>query len=86
MVVLSLLIPAAFNNLVGDQKEIHSSIMKLSHGTAIILLIVYVAYLIFQLKTHNHLFESEEAEEEDANMSLGVSIGWYSFCFYFYLF
>jgi Ca2+:H+ antiporter len=43
--------------------------LTLSHGTAIILLILYVLYLFFQLRTHAYLFdaenqpEGEEAEE-----------------------
>ena len=31
----------------------------LSHGTAIILLILYILYLVFQLKTHTALFDAE---------------------------
>lgn len=43
--------------------------MILSHGTSIILLILYVLYLIFQLRTHAGLFDAEsapEGEEEEA--------------------
>ena len=39
--------------------------MILSHGTAVILLILYVLYLVFQLRTHQNLFDAElQAEEE----------------------
>jgi len=37
----------------------------LSRGTAIILLLTYIGYLIFQLRTHSQLFEAEESEEEE---------------------
>lgn len=42
------------------------SILALSRGTAIILLILYIMYLFFQLRTHSNLFdaESQAAEEE----------------------
>jgi Ca2+:H+ antiporter len=44
----------------------------LSHGTAIILLILYVLYLFFQLRTHANLFDAENqaegAEEEEPSM------------------
>ncbi|KAI0244017.1 hypothetical protein L0F63_003697 [Massospora cicadina] len=71
--VLSLLVPAAFNNLVGDKKVIFSGIVKLSHGTAFILLAVYVAYLTFQLRTHPHLYEGG-GEAEEPTLSLNVAI------------
>lgn len=35
----------------------------ISRGTAILLLAVYVAYLIFQLKTHTSFFKHGEADE-----------------------
>ncbi|KAI9290792.1 calcium/proton exchanger [Neoconidiobolus thromboides FSU 785] len=72
--VLSLLVPAAFHNVLGSEKEIAKGIMNLSHGTAVIMLILYVAFLVFQLKTHTHLFEAEDDDEEEAHMSLGVAL------------
>ncbi len=44
-----------------DKKD--NNILILSHGTSIILLILYAMYLVFQLKTHSHLFD-EESEPE----------------------
>lgn len=55
LTTLSLLIPAAFSASAAATKEIDSGIINLSHGTAIILLIVYGLYLVFQLKTHSAL-------------------------------
>lgn len=40
-------------------------LLILSRGTAIILFITYIAYLVFQLKTHSALFEAEESGEEE---------------------
>ena len=60
----SLIIPAtlyAALNSSKASKEEH--ILILSHGTAIILLILYILYLIFQLKTHSQLFD-EQSEED----------------------
>lgn len=37
----------------------------LSRGTSIILLLTYIGYLIFQLRTHSQLFEAEASEEEE---------------------
>ncbi|THG97694.1 hypothetical protein EW026_g4353 [Hermanssonia centrifuga] len=43
----------------------------ISRGTAILLLLVYVAYLFFQLKTHAYLYQSDvEIEEETPRMNI----------------
>ena len=48
-----------------DDKQ--DNILVLSHGTAVILLILYVLYLLFQLKTHTDLFDEESSREENGN-------------------
>lgn len=45
-----------------DDKE--ENILVLSHGTAIILLVIYVLYLIFQLRTHTDLFDEEQHADD----------------------
>lgn len=40
-------------------------LLMLSRGTSIILLLTYIGYLIFQLKTHSSLFEADVAEGEE---------------------
>jgi len=47
--------------------------MILSRGTSIILLLIYVAYLYFQLKSHADLFDDAEAHEseDEADQLLG---------------
>ncbi|KAG0316160.1 hypothetical protein BGZ97_007322 [Linnemannia gamsii] len=61
---MSLLIPAAFIATASESTP-HPDVKNLSHGTAIVLLIVYVLYLWFQLKTHEHLYATESEEEEE---------------------
>ena len=57
----SLIIPATLYGAMGGKKaDKDDNILILSHGTAVILLILYGLYLIFQLKTHAHLFEEDE--------------------------
>ena len=51
------------------KSETESNILVLSHGTAIILLILYVLYLFFQLKTHASMFD--EAENADGDEEQG---------------
>ncbi|KAH8917281.1 calcium/proton exchanger [Atractiella rhizophila] len=40
-------------------------LLAISRGTAIILLIIYIVYLWFQLKTHAYLFEAQKKKDED---------------------
>jgi Ca2+:H+ antiporter len=74
----SLIIPATlYAALSQSHQNAQANILVLSHGTAIILLILYVMYLYFQLRSHAHLFEesngsdtenaggAEEEEEEE---------------------
>lgn len=58
-----------------------SGLLVLSRGTSIILLVVYIAYLYFQLKSHSNLFEAEadengESEEEHPEMDTYSAAGW----------
>merc|ERR1711900_103033 len=62
----SLIIPARLFAAMANSKEnAEKNIIILSHGTAIILLILYVMYLFFQIRTHAILFDSEQPEGED---------------------
>lgn len=75
----SLVIPATlFMVLESDKDKVaaHKSVLILSRGTAIILLLLYCLYLFFQLRTHKNLFNPEvpdnsedEEEEEEADES-----------------
>lgn len=81
----SMVIPAALAMVMENGKNQQSakeSILILSRGTAIILLLLYILYLFFQLRTHKNLFNpdppadsgeagqnGEEEEEEETAMS-----------------
>ncbi|KAJ6490662.1 Sodium/calcium exchanger protein-domain-containing protein [Mycena vitilis] len=86
---ITLVIPAAYHSTMlasdGAKNKLpvlfsaevdvdQSGLLVISRGTALILLGVYVAYLCFQLKTHAYLFEAEEQEAEEPEMSV-VSAG-----------
>ncbi|CAO3639195.1 unnamed protein product [Mucor hiemalis] len=75
LTTLSLLVPAAFSASTPDDQEDKVEILALSHGVSIVLLIVYVLYLLFQLKTHTFLYEDEEDETEVPSTTLPFSIG-----------
>jgi Ca2+:H+ antiporter len=64
----SLIIPAtlyaAMNNGEVNDTKTDEMILVLSHGTAMILLILYVLYLYFQLWSHRNLFADVESQAE----------------------
>ena len=59
--VLAMMIPAAVNIGGGG----FDSIVQLSRYAAIVLLVIYGLALFFQLKTHAHIFASEEAAHHE---------------------
>ncbi|CAO3608625.1 unnamed protein product [Cunninghamella blakesleeana] len=63
----SLLLPAAFYGSTHgseSQNTVNYDILVISRATSIILLVIYISYLWFQLKTHKHLFLEEAYIEE----------------------
>ncbi|TKA34192.1 hypothetical protein B0A50_00172 [Salinomyces thailandicus] len=59
----SLIIPATlYASLTNSKASADDNILILSRGTAIIMLILYCLYLVFQLKTHAKLFDAESNE------------------------
>lgn len=72
----SMVIPATLAMVIergpnpGSAKE---SILILSRGTSIILLLLYVLYLYFQLRTHKNLFNPDVPEDEEEGQGQGGS-------------
>jgi len=63
----SLIIPATLYGSINGSADHNSgeamtNVLALSRGTAIIMLILYILYLVFQLKTHARLFDAENQE------------------------
>jgi Ca2+:H+ antiporter len=57
--IASLIIPTVFHNTIAEDNNNDGDALRnqeLSHGTAVILLIVYGCYLFFQLKTHAEMY------------------------------
>ncbi|PIA17419.1 calcium/proton exchanger [Coemansia reversa NRRL 1564] len=59
--VLSMIIPAAYHGVHAEGGEITNGILVMSRGTALILLLVYILFLVFQLKTHSEIFDGTHA-------------------------
>jgi len=62
LAVGSLIIPTIFSLTPGIKENSSESVPPLSHGVSVILLVVYICYLFFQLKTHSAVF-SEESQK-----------------------
>lgn len=62
----SLIIPATlYAALSKSSADTDKNILFLSHGTAIVLLALYVLYLVFQLRTHVKLFDAENVDDDE---------------------
>lgn len=69
--VLSMGLPTVYVNILHADSE-WKHMVNVSRWSSCLLLIIYFAYLFFQLHTHKHLFEGEgEGGEEDAQPDLG---------------
>ncbi|KAH8681998.1 Ca2+ transporter [Xylariales sp. PMI_506] len=56
--VISLVLPTAFHASFSDTVMADAQSLKISRGTSVILLLVYIIYLLFQLKSHAYMYES----------------------------
>lgn len=60
----------------GTSEDKEKNVLDLSHGTAVILLILYVLYLFFQLKTHQDLFDEEQGAESEEDQEEPTLTPW----------
>ncbi|KAL1964513.1 hypothetical protein VTN77DRAFT_6939 [Rasamsonia byssochlamydoides] len=71
----SLFIPSALYSTTATSasgsSEVNEYILVLSHITSLILLLFYIIYLYFQLKSHVHLFKDCDDGESDDSHALG---------------
>ncbi|KAJ1899322.1 hypothetical protein LPJ81_004167, partial [Coemansia sp. IMI 209127] len=63
--VLSIIVPAAYHSVHAPGGEITNGILIMSRGTALILLLVYVLFLVFQLKTHSDIFDGSHTRRTE---------------------
>jgi len=67
----ALILPAAFEAGLPDSKD---GVIALSRGAALILLILYILFLMYQLRTHTHVFNEGQEEDESIKISAFVAI------------
>ncbi len=66
MAVIAVLIPAGYNaafdaDLTDEQEAMR--VLKMSRGISVILLLIYIAYIVFTLFTHEHLYSEGPVDE-----------------------
>ena len=71
--MIVLVIPTVFHSSVGGEGGA-SSLLDLSHIAAAILLLVYGLFLLFQFRTHVHLFATDGSHHEEPEMTQRDSI------------
>mmetsp|Transcript_54188 Transcript_54188/g.142714 ORF Transcript_54188/g.142714 Transcript_54188/m.142714 type:complete len:418 (-) Transcript_54188:235-1488(-) len=64
MSVFAIGLPTIYANILRQDEE-WEHMVKVSRVSSVLLLMVYMLYLVFQLKTHSHLFVDEGSEEEE---------------------
>lgn len=64
--LLCHLLPLMFKYaLAGGNHSIANSTLQLSRASSVVMLLAYVAYIFFQLKTHRKIFDAQEVDDED---------------------
>ncbi|KAF4617037.1 hypothetical protein G7Y89_g15114 [Cudoniella acicularis] len=79
--VMSLLLPTAFHasyntSNAGQQATATNAVLKVSRGTSVVLLFVYVLYLLFQLKSHAYMYRSTPQHIIDEESAPGPISQW----------
>ncbi|XP_057724441.1 vacuolar cation/proton exchanger 3-like [Arachis stenosperma] len=75
--LLCHLLPLLFKYaLAGGSYSIATSTLQLSRASSVVMLIAYLAYIVFQLKTHRVIFDAQEEEDDEEKAVLGF---WSSF-------
>ncbi|KAF2001800.1 calcium/proton exchanger [Amniculicola lignicola CBS 123094] len=75
LAVMSLLLPTAFHSAFSNYARADKQTLHVSRGTSVILLLVYILYLIFQLKSHSYMYASTPQHIIDEESHPGVLAG-----------
>lgn len=74
----SLILPAAFDAGLPNNASTEAGVVALSRGTAIVLLTIYILFLIYQLRTHTHVFNTEGLQANDEAKEEAIVSPWAS--------
>ena len=64
LAVIALILPTAYHMSGGEA----SQVLRLSHATAVVLMLLYGLFLVFQFRTHTELFATDGTHEEEPTM------------------
>ncbi|KAJ9616639.1 hypothetical protein H2200_000358 [Cladophialophora chaetospira] len=70
--VISLLLPTAFHASFSNTNTADHVVLKVSRGTSVVLLLVYLLYLLFSLKSHSFMYQSTPQHLIDEESHPGV--------------
>ncbi|RMD40181.1 hypothetical protein DV735_g4962, partial [Chaetothyriales sp. CBS 134920] len=73
--VISLILPTAFHASFSDASDADAVVLKVSRGTSIVLLLVYILYLLFSLKSHSFMYASTPQHLIDEESHPGILTG-----------
>jgi Ca2+:H+ antiporter len=78
--VISMVVPSSFSRFFDSSDVVIREEQLLNVGLAIVLLLTYMLYLFFMIKTHPDFFKSDEGidaseKDEEKPWSLGIGIG-----------
>ncbi|KAF3905216.1 hypothetical protein ABW21_db0201593 [Orbilia brochopaga] len=75
--VLSLLLPTAFHASFSNDELADIATLRISRGTSVILLLVYIIYLLFQLRSHAYLYASipQHVIDEESHPGILAHLG-----------
>ncbi|KAI1850983.1 hypothetical protein JX266_003648 [Neoarthrinium moseri] len=74
--VISLVLPTAFHASFDKEDLADERSLQISRGTSVILLLVYIVYLLFQLKSHAYMYESTPQHIIDEESTPGPAAAW----------
>ncbi|KAF1979315.1 vacuolar calcium ion transporter /H(+) exchanger [Bimuria novae-zelandiae CBS 107.79] len=75
LAVMSLLLPTAFHAAFNSNAIADKETLQVSRGTSVVLLLVYILYLVFQLKSHTYMYASTPQHIIDEESHPGVMAG-----------
>ncbi|XVF05335.1 hypothetical protein REPUB_Repub05bG0163400 [Reevesia pubescens] len=77
--LLCHMLPLMFRYAAVPGTFIADSTLQLSRASSIVMLVAYIGYIFFQLKTHRQIFESQDQENEDEDEEKAVIGFWSAF-------
>ncbi|XVE79407.1 hypothetical protein DITRI_Ditri14bG0056100 [Diplodiscus trichospermus] len=73
--LLCHMLPLMFRYAAAPGVFVADSTLLLSRASSIVMLVAYMGYIFFQLKTHRQIFESQEEDEDEEKAVIGFWSG-----------